>query len=107
MSRVITWGKTKAGMIVWISVVLTLIMPWVIKFAGGSVAFRVGFLFILVNMIWAIIIGRWLRSGQLPWWYSLILPVLFAVMVVWRFARYDYFFVVIYLVLTLLARAKD
>lgn len=107
MSKVIAWGKTKPGMIVWISVVLTLIMPWVLKLAGASVALRVGLLFILVNMAWALIIGRWLATANLAWWYSLILPGLFTAMVVLRFARYNYFFAVIYLLLTFMARCRD
>lgn len=86
---------------------LTLVAPWLFKWAGASVAMRVGVLFIGLNMSFAWWVGSRINRGQLRWWTSMILPLLFGLMVALRFAQYNYWFMAIYWVLTMLAATKD
>ena len=106
MHKFLAWSKTNVGLIIWGDVILTLIMPWLIKFAGGSVALRVGLLFIVINSLWSLWVGRLMRRAHLRWWYSLPLPLLFGLMVVLRFADYNYWFMPIYWLLTMLSWSR-
>lgn len=106
MQKLLSWSKSNAGLIVFGDLILTLIMPWVLKFAGASVAMRVGLLFIVINGLWSLWIGHLMRKAHLPWWYSLIMPILFGLMVYLRFAKYNYWFLPIYWLLTMLSWIK-
>ncbi|WP_461212804.1 hypothetical protein [Lacticaseibacillus sp. GG6-2] len=103
MQKLLAWSKSNAGIIIYGDVILTLIMPWIIKLVGGSIALRVGLLFIVINGLWSLWVGRLMRKAHLPWWYSLAMPVLFGLMVFLRFAKYNYWFLPIYWVLTMLS----
>lgn len=93
MSRVMNWVKVPRNKVVCWSVLITLIVPWVFPLFHISTAVRVGVLFILINMLSALWIGR--------------TPVLFTLMVFLRYKWYAYFFAPIYLLLGVLAMAKD
>lgn len=107
MHKVIVWSKSYLGIVVLGDVFLTLILPWIFKFFGASVPLRIGLLFIILDMVWAVWRGRFMRRGELKWWWSLLMPLLFALMVLLRFAHYDYWFVPIYWVLTMLSFTRD
>lgn len=106
--KIWTWAKTPQGRIVWLSVLATVILPLV---AGPlfhlPVPLRIGLIFILLDMTLAILFGRWLGHYHLPWWYSLVLPLLFAAMVFLRYAQYNYTLVPIYFLLTWLAYSRE
>ncbi|MCI1986057.1 MAG: hypothetical protein LKJ69_04565 [Lactobacillus sp.] len=107
MQKFLAWSKSNAGIIVYVNFILTFIMPWLLKFVGASVALRVGLLFFVVDTLWALWIGHLMRKAHLPWWYSLILPLMFAAMVFLRFAKYNYWFLPIYWLLTMLSWIKN
>ncbi|WP_390409354.1 hypothetical protein [Lacticaseibacillus jixiensis] len=106
MQKLLTWSKSNAGLLILGDLVLTLLMPWVFKLVGMSIAWRVGLLFMVINSLWALWVGHLMRRGQLSWYYSLVLPVLFGVMVFLRFAKYNYWFLPIYWLLTMLSWIK-
>ena len=107
MSRVMNWVKVPRNKVVCWSVLITLIVPWVFQLFHISTAVRVGVLFILINMLSALWIGRTIRRHHLSWWWLFVLPVLFTLMVFLRYKWYAYFFAPIYLLLGVLAMAKD
>lgn len=86
MSRVMNWVKVPRNKVVCWSVLITLIVPWVFPLFHISTAVRVGVLFILINMLSALWIGRTIRRHHLSWWWLFVLPVLFTLMV---FLRYN------------------
>lgn len=106
MQKMLTWSKSNPGLVILGDIVLTLLMPWVFKLIGMSIAWRVGLLFMVLNGAWALWVGHLMRRGHLNWYYSLVLPVLFGVMVFLRFAKYNYWFLPIYWVLTMLSWIK-
>ena len=89
------------------SLIMSVFMPYLFKLVHLAIAWRVGLLFIVLNGFFAWWVGRLIKKNQLGWWLVFIFPILFAIMVFLRFAKYDYWFVPIYLVLSLLALAKD
>ncbi|QVI35975.1 hypothetical protein BVJ53_12030 [Lacticaseibacillus chiayiensis] len=107
MSRVMNWVKVPRNTIICWSVFVTLLLPWIFPLLHLSVAIRVGVLFILINMLSAWWIGKMIHRHHLGWCWLLVLPVLFTLMVLWRYKWYGYFFPPIYIVLSLLAMAKD
>ena len=107
MSRVMNWVKVPRNKVVCWSVLITLIFPWVFPLFHISTAVRVGVLFILINMLSALWIGRTIRRHHLSWWWLFVLPVLFTLMVFLRYKWYAYFFAPIYLLPGVLAMAKD
>ncbi|WP_179395503.1 hypothetical protein [Lacticaseibacillus absianus] len=107
MTTFFTWVQTYRGRIIALSVLNTLILPWVFTGLHVHVAIRVAVLFILLNLTLAFWIGRWLAKGHLAWWYSLCLPLLFGFMVWFRFADYGYWFMLIYWVVTMLSNTKE
>ncbi|MFD1485600.1 hypothetical protein ACFQ5J_10200 [Lacticaseibacillus baoqingensis] len=106
MQKLRTWSKSNAGIIVYVNIILTFIMPWLFKLIGASVAMRVGLLFFVIDGLWSLWIGHLMRKAHLPWWYSLLLPLLFGIMVFLRFAKYNYWFLPIYWLLTMLSWIK-
>ena len=94
-------------MIILLSVLVTLILPWGFTLLHVHVAVRILVLWILVNMSLALWFGRLMSKNHLHWWLSLVLPVLFALMVLVRFANYGYWFVPVYWLLTMLAWTRD
>lgn len=107
MHKVISWSKSATGWIVYGTIMMTLIMPWLFKLVNAHIVTRVGVLFLILDTIWAFVIGRLIRHYHLHWWWSLLLPVLFGIMVWFRFAKYDYWFVAIYWVVTMLATGSS
>ena len=107
MSRVMNWVKVPRNKVVCWSVLITLIFPWVFPLFHISTAVRVGVLFILINMLSALWIGRTIRRHHLSWWWLFVLPVLFTLMVFLRYKWYAYVVAPIYLLLGVLALAKD
>ncbi|WP_054714158.1 hypothetical protein [Lacticaseibacillus manihotivorans] len=105
MQKLLSWSKSNAGLIVFGDLILTLIM--------------LGSLNLLARQ-WRCASGCYLSSSMgygrfgsaiscakpLAWWYSLIMPVLFGLMVYLRFAKYNYWFLPIYWLLTMLSWIK-
>ncbi|WP_225047390.1 hypothetical protein [Lacticaseibacillus kribbianus] len=107
MTTILAWLRSYRGRIIMLSITATMVLPWLFTLGHVKVAYRLALLFILINMILAVLIGRWLAKGHLPWWYSLCLPVLFGFMVWFRFADYNYWFMPIYWLITMLSLSKE
>ncbi|MBB1168010.1 hypothetical protein [Lacticaseibacillus paracasei] len=107
MSRVLNWVKVPRNSVISWSILITLILPWLFPLFHISTAIRVGVLFILIDMFSAWWIGKMIHRYHLAWWWLFVLPVLFATMVFLRYQWYGYFFVPVYILLSLLAMAKD
>ena len=107
MSRILNWVKVPRNSVTSWSILITLILPWLFPLFHISTAIRVGVLFILIDMFSAWWIGKMIHRHHLAWWWLFVLPVLFAAMVFLRYQWYGYFFVPVYILLSLLAMAKD
>lgn len=107
LNKLNAWWQKPASLVVLTSIVMAVFMPLFFKLVHLAVAWRVGLLFLVLNSAYAWWLGRTIKSQRLPWWLMLLFPLLFAGMVLWRYADYSYWFVPVYLVLSLLALAKD
>ncbi|RND56647.1 hypothetical protein [Lacticaseibacillus paracasei] len=107
MSRILNWVKVPRNSVISWSILITLILPWLFPLFHISTAIRVGVLFILIDMFSAWWIGKMIHRYHLAWWWLFVLPVLFATMFFLRYQWYGYFFVPVYILLSLLAMAKD
>ncbi|KRN22210.1 hypothetical protein [Lacticaseibacillus camelliae] len=107
MSKVKAWLKTPSAMIILLSVIATMVLPWGFTLLHVHVAVRVLILWIIINMGLCLWFGRLMSKHHLQWWLTLVLPALFALMVFIRFANYGYWFVPVYWLLTMLAWTRD
>lgn len=85
-----------------VALVLAVLLPLIFGWLGISKTWRVGLLFMLINGCAAFMIGYRIQKTRAPWYHILYLPVLFALMVVVRYADYNYWFVPIYFLLSYL-----
>lgn len=107
MTKVKAWLKTPSALIILLSMIATLVLPWAFTLLHLHVAVRILVLWILINMSLCLWFGRLMSTYHLNWWFSLVLPVLFALTVLLRFANYGYWFVPVYWLLTMLAWTRD
>lgn len=106
MQSMLNWARSKTGVVVLVDVFLTLIVPFILPLLGASAAMRVGLLFIVINMAWAFASGKLLRGVKWRWALIFLFPLLFGLMVLVRYASYNYLFMAIYLLLTTLSMAE-
>ncbi len=107
MQKLNAWWQQPLTLSILFSAVMAIIAPIFFKLVHVHIAWRVGLLFIVINTIFAWWLGRYTKQHKLFWGVILVFPILFAGMVYWRYARYDYWFVLLYAVVSLLALAKD
>ncbi len=107
LQKINAWWQKPLSLLLITNVLMAVLMPFIFKLVHLSIAWRVGLLFLILDGAYAWWIGRTIKRNGLGWWWLLIFPLLFAGMVFLRFAKYDYWFVPIYIVMSLLALAKD
>ncbi|MFD1394012.1 hypothetical protein ACFQ3L_10585 [Lacticaseibacillus jixianensis] len=107
MSKVKAWLRTPSALIIILSIIATMVLPWAFTLLHIHVAVRILVLWILIDMGLALWFGRLMSGYHLGWWLSLVLPVCFGIMVLVRFANYGYWFVPVYWLLTMLAWTRD
>lgn len=85
-----------------VALLLAVLLPLIFGWLNISKIWRIGFLFMLVNGCAAFAMGYRIQKTHAAWYNILYLPVLFALMVVVRYADYNYWFVPIYFLLSYL-----
>ncbi len=92
------------------SVLLTILMvlvasfglPLLSNFIGISKVHRIIYLFLLVNPLLSISISWLVRRFNLNVLWLFFFPIVFAISIWWRFAKYNYWLAGIYLILSLI-----
>nr|WP_280927542.1 hypothetical protein [Lactobacillus sp. ESL0703] len=90
-------NQLQAMPIIWWSL-LVAILPFGCSLFGVPIVLRVGLLFIIVNSIISYHVGRLIITLKLPKYWLLILPVLFCLAMMIKFAKYNLLFGIIYLI---------
>ncbi|ANK59621.1 hypothetical protein [Loigolactobacillus backii] len=86
-----------------ISLLLTFILPLISRALHISSVIRIGWGFIIVNGIAAILFGLQVARKKRPAWLILIFPFLFTLAVYFLYGKYAYWFALIYLCLSYLS----
>ncbi|MDF7682738.1 hypothetical protein PT287_04255 [Lactobacillus sp. ESL0679] len=90
-------NQFQAMPIIWWSLLVAL-LPFVFSLLQIPIILRVGLLFIIVNNIISYHVGRLLISLKLPEYWLLVLPIIFCLAMLIRFAKYNLLFGLIYLI---------
>ncbi|MDF7638982.1 hypothetical protein PT285_06155 [Lactobacillus sp. ESL0791] len=77
---------------------LAAVLPFCFSLAMVPVVLRVGLLFMLINPLLSYHIGKLIGRLKLRRWWVLLLPVLFCLVVLLHFAKYNLIFCLIYLI---------
>lgn len=87
----------KAMPIIWWSL-LIMAMPYIFSLFRVPVVWRVGLLFLIINSLLSYHVGKLIRELKLANWWLLLLPALFCLAIMPRFASYNLIFGLIYLI---------
>lgn len=93
------FGKLKFLPIVYLTLGIILV-SLLVGLIGLPKVWRIGLIFGAMNFAIAFYIGKFITKTDLPKWWSLFLPVVFAVFVFLRYTDYNYFFSGLYLLIT-------
>ncbi|MBZ1505019.1 hypothetical protein JYG89_06315 [Latilactobacillus curvatus] len=85
-----------------VAILLAVVLPLVFGVLHIDKTWRIGLLFMAVNGCAAFMIGYRVQKTHAAWYHILYLPILFGLMVVVRYADYNYWFVPIYCLLSYL-----
>lgn len=86
-----------------ISILLAFVLPYISRMIGISHVVRIIWLFIVINMVTAVIIGYLVARKRQLAWLILIFPVVFTLGVYVFYGHYAYWFAPIYLCLSYLS----
>lgn len=100
------WQKSLVRYLI-VALIFAVILPLVFKLLHIAVTWRVGLLFMLVDPIVALWLGRDIAKHHQKWYTMLIFPVIFTIMVVIFYAPYNLWFGLIYLLLTYLGTSME
>ncbi|MDF7671957.1 hypothetical protein PT281_01480 [Lactobacillus sp. ESL0701] len=90
-------NQLQAMPIVWWSL-LVAILPFGFSLFRIPIVWRVGLLFIVINCIISYHVGRLIITLKLPRYWLLMLPVVFCLTIIIKFAKYNLLFGIIYLI---------
>lgn len=93
--------QAKPAIIVYLSFI-SVILAFVLRLFGLKVPLRVGYIFVGLNFLISYFIGYWIKKENINLFWFLFWPLLFAVTVFVRYADYNYFFSLIYLLISAL-----
>lgn len=98
----ISWIKKlnqyQAMPIIWWTI-LMVILPLIFSLLRIGTIWRVGLLFIIVNSIISYHVGKLIKLIKLKHYWLLFLPVCFSLVVLLKYANYNFLFSLIYLIL--------
>ncbi|MCI1782220.1 hypothetical protein LH991_14270 [Schleiferilactobacillus harbinensis] len=75
------------------------LLPLLFSLIGIPVVQRVLWLFMILNGLGSFLGGIWLRRSRTSGWWLLLPAAIFALLVLWRYADYNYWFCALYLCL--------
>lgn len=90
-------NQYQAMPVIWWSL-LVAILPLLFSLLSIPVIVRVGLLFIIINCFISYHVGKLIEKLHLKFWWLLLLPILFCLIVMIRFANYNLLFGLIYLI---------
>lgn len=103
MKKIQQLVKHPSVQVILLSFIITWVLPLIFHWLTIPKVIRIGALFIVVNMLAAIVLGLYLAKRHLAGWWLFIFPGLFAGIVYLMYGRYGYWFAGIYLILSYLA----
>lgn len=86
--------------IIWWTI-LVAILPYIFSLLSIPVIWRVGVLFLIVNSIISLHLGHLIIKKKLSFWWIFLLPIVFALVMLPKFANYNLIFGIIYLIFEL------
>ncbi|GEL14056.1 hypothetical protein FC15_GL001627 [Lapidilactobacillus concavus DSM 17758] len=78
------------------------VLPLISSWLHVSVAHRILYLFLVIDSLVALSISWMIRHWQLSFLWLFLFPVMFAISVWWRLAKYNYWLAGLYLILSLI-----
>lgn len=73
-------------------------LPYLFSLVEIPVVWRVGLLFMIINVIISYHVGKVIKKNRLSRLWLLILPLIFCVAVLFKFAEYNLLFGLVYLI---------
>lgn len=86
--------------IIWWTI-LVAILPYIFSLLSIPVVWRVGVLFLIVNSIISLHLGHLIIKKKLSFWWIFLLPIVFDLVMLPKFANYNLIFGIIYLIFEL------
>ncbi|TSO26408.1 hypothetical protein [Lactobacillus sp. LL6] len=77
---------------------ISTILPYLFSFLKISIVWRVGLVFMIINVIISYHVGKIIKQNQLSRLWLLILPSIFCVAILFKFANYNLLFGLVYLI---------
>jgi hypothetical membrane protein len=81
------------------AIVIVGLLPLLFSVLHIATVQRIWWLFILLNSLFAFLGGIYLQHTRASGWWILVPAAIFALLVLWRYADYNYWFCAIYLCL--------
>lgn len=91
--------KLALASIVWIMILVPLLGA--LHIVGRT--FRISIIFLIINIIFSVLIGHFVKLKQFKLYLITIFPIIFVLQVIIRYGKYGYFFGAIYLLVSLLS----
>lgn len=85
--------------IVWIMI----LVPVLSSLGILSKAVRISWIFLIINTIFAALIGKYTKNNGLNFYTVLIFPVIFVIQVILKYGNYGFLFGAIYLLVSILS----
>lgn len=82
---------------------IMIIIPLLSTFHLLNKTFRVSLVFLVINNLLAVYIGRYIKLHKLNSYLMFIFPAVFMIQVIARYGRYGYLYGIIYLLVSFLA----
>ncbi|MCX8725755.1 MULTISPECIES: hypothetical protein [Lactobacillus] len=90
-------NQYQAMPIIWWTI-LVLLLPFIFSLCRIPTVWRVGLLFIVFNCLVSYHLGILVKKNALKWYWLLLLPVCFCLIVLIKYANYNLLFGLIYLI---------
>ena len=78
--------------------IIIAILPYLFSLIEFPIVWRVGLLFMIINVIISYHVGKIIKQNQLSRLWLLILPLIFCVAIMFKFANYNLLFGFVYLI---------
>lgn len=99
-------NRPKVMPIIWLTL-LVVVLTYVSSLLKISKVLRIGIIFLIINNIIAYNIGKLIRLRELKRWWLLLLPIVFALVILSHYAKYNLVLSGSYLILELLGLISD
>ncbi|MBA1434613.1 hypothetical protein [Bombilactobacillus bombi] len=97
-TRILKFWHSRYSKIIFVALLIAVTLPLIATSFHLGKSWRIGFLFLIVNITVSIIMGRWIKKQQQPKWTFAIFPGAFLLLVLIRYTLsiYVYLFTILY-----------